>query len=651
VGVAASACAQGQPATPTQAAEATATTQAAEPTSTTKAEATATSAPAAGASEQQAPMLIEQIQAGTLPALEERLTQNPCVLQPVESVGQYGGTWRHTDLAMGLSGRQNQASLYFWNREATDVIPDVAASLEVGEGGKVYTFGLRQGLKWSGGDPFTADDLVWLYEQVWLNTDLSPNGVPGWLKAGGEPVTVEKVDDYTVRFNFAIPYGLFMLYIAFQGEGILDTPPEYMKQFHAQYANKEELDKMVADASLDTWDQLFWARNDWTQNVDKPSLRPWLLSDPPTAEVNFYGLARNPYYHKVDPEGNQLPYIDGHRWKRVETAEMVLLSAVAGEIDMQVRRVKLGDYPLLSEGADKGGFHLLMWEGLETGMVVFPNHNLINDDEVLALNTDLRWRKALSYLIDRDELNELVYLGMAGPVQGCFPDSLSAEEALWEPFQHNPDMGNQLLDELGLDKRDANGWRLLPSGNPLVITFEGYSADTDVMAGGELMVAALQKAGINCAIKGVTDDQWWDRVYSVEYQFVVYLKNNSGPLLQAVYARAYTPVQHSTYWAPEWGYWYETGGKSGKEPSGAPRDLQQLFKQVEETADANKRIELFTQIYHDYLVFFPDIIAAGRIPQPVIVTNKMHNVPETAASAWTVKTPALTNPEQYFFES
>jgi peptide/nickel transport system substrate-binding protein len=215
--------------------------------------------------------------------------------------------------------------------------------------------------------------------------------------------------------------------------------------------------------------------------------------------------------------------------------------------------------------------------------VVFPNHNLINDDEVLALNTDLRWRKALSYLIDRDELNELVYLGMAGPVQGCFPDSLSAEEALWEPFQHNPDMGNQLLDELGLDKRDANGWRLLPSGNPLVITFEGYSADTDVMAGGELMVAALQKAGINCAIKGVTDDQWWDRVYSVEYQFVVYLKNNSGPLLQAVYARAYTPVQHSTYWAPEWGYWYETGGKSGKEPSGAPRDLQQLFKQVEET--------------------------------------------------------------------
>ena len=149
----------------------------------------------------------------------------------------------------------------------------------------------------------------------------------------------------------------------------------------------------------------------------------------------------------------------------------------------------------------------------------------------------------------------------------------------------------------------------------------------------------------------MTYDQWWDRIYTSEYQITTYGKNNSGPLQQAIYARAYACSEHSCYWAPEWGNWYQTNGEAGEEPTGAPRELQNLFSEVLVTADEAKRVELFTQIYHDYLVFFPDAITTGRAPDPGVVSNSMKNVPEVALQSWPLRTPALTDVEQYYFES
>ena len=599
----------------------------------------------------EAPMLYVQVAEGELPPLEERLTADPNILEPVEEIGEYGGTWRRVAVGIGGYGltRSNMACPFFWDRTGESIIPDLFKSLEIGEGGKTYTFGMRRGHRWSDGEPFTANDITYLYEDVWLNGDLSPAGPSGWLKVGGEPVVVEKVDDYTVRYVFPAPYGLFMLNVAYNGEGMWDGPAHYMKQFHADYVKKEDLDKMMAEAEFDTWDKLYWDKNGYSTQGERPTLRPWAANDPPGPGDTTGTMARNAYYHKIDPEGNQLPYIDKVRFTLVENAEMVRLKAIAGEIDMQLRNIDLASYPLLAEGAAKGDYHLILWEELGTGMVVFPNHTLLKDDEVRALNNDIRWRKAISHLIDRDEVNELVYLGLAGPIQGCFPASLASEKELWEPFEYDPDRANELLDELGLDKRDASGNRLLPSGKPLAITIEGFEQWTDVMDGSELVVAKMQEAGINAALKGIPYANWWDRIYTSEYQITTYYKDNSGPLLQAIYERAYTPTQRSTYWAPEWGLWYSTNGEAGEEPTGEPRELQKLYDQIKDTADEATRVELFTQLYHDYLVFFPDIITCGRKVDPGVVKNNFHNVPDQSRQSWPLKTPALTNPEQYFF--
>ena len=640
-GAIATACAK--TAAPTKAPAATAT-KAAAPTATPE---------PAGPSANQAPMLIDEVAAGNLPALEERMTSNPDVHEPIESIGEYGGVWRRASTGMGDLGanmvRVNDVAPYFWNMDASGVIPDVFSSLEVGDGGKTYTFGLRQGMMWSDGEPFTVDDVMFLYEDQWQDPDLSPNGIGGWLRAADEPVVIEKIDDYTVKFSFAIAYGVFMLNIAASGEGVVDGPAHYLQQFHPKFGDKDEIDAMVSDAELETWDELYWIKNNWRENEERPTLRPWMVIEPPRAGVQTFYLSRNPYYYKVDTEGNQLPYIDGQRFTFVETADMLKLKAMAGEIDMQLRTIDLASYPLFQENAEKGGYRMILWEGLGTGVVVFPNHNLIGDDAVKALNNDVRWRKAISHCIDRDEINELVHLGLAGPVQGCFPASFASEAELWEPFEYDVGKANALLDELGLEK-GGDGWRTLPDGSPLALTMEVFDGPMYNDAS-ELIAAKMQAVGLNAANKAVTYDQWWDRIYTSEYQITNYSQNNSGPLLQAIYARAYACSERSTYWAPEWGYWYQTGGEAGEEPTGVPRELQKLFDEIKVTADEGKRIELFTQIYHDYLAFFPAIITAGRSPDPGVVKLNMRNVPDVSLQAWPLRTPWLSQCYMYYYES
>ncbi|MFL7809378.1 MAG: ABC transporter substrate-binding protein, partial [Anaerolineae bacterium] len=358
----------------------------------------------------EAPQVADQVTAGSLPPLDERLTADPLILEPIDSVGQYGGTWRRASTGMGDVGanmeRADQVCPFFWTRDAAGVGPDLFSTLEVGDEGASFTFTLRKGHHWSDGTPFTADDVLWLYEYQWQDPDLSPNGIGGWLAIAGEPVVVEKLDDFTVKFSFVMPYGLFMLWIAHVGSQIVDCPAQYMQQFHAQFVDKAALDAMTAEAQLETWADLYWLKNNWRENAERPTNRAWKVINPPGAGAVTFNLMRNPYYFKIDPEGNQLPYIDEQRYTFVETAEMLHLKAIAGEIDMQLRTLTLGIYPLLSENAERGGYRLILWENFGTGLVVFPNLTLLKDDEVRAQNNDIRWRQAISHCLDRDEIKE-----------------------------------------------------------------------------------------------------------------------------------------------------------------------------------------------------------------------------------------------------
>ncbi|MDD9989190.1 MAG: ABC transporter substrate-binding protein [Spirochaetaceae bacterium] len=271
----------------------------------------------------EAPALAEQVAAGTLPPLAERLPAEPYVVQPFGETGRYGGDLRrvYRTASDGLAyGRLAMETLLrFSPGQGTAVEPNIARDFSVSDDGTSITVYLREGMRWSDGEPFTADDIMFWYEDWAINEELNPSP-PTWMTVGGEPGVWEKIDDYTVRLTFPGVNGLAARQLAdpsgsSRGMGRM-MPKHYLSQFHPSHQTKEKLDEMVAAAELDSWMDLFSDRNNYFLNADLPVLDAWDITvAAPAARVI---AERNPYYWKVDTEGHQLPYMDASsmtRWR------------------------------------------------------------------------------------------------------------------------------------------------------------------------------------------------------------------------------------------------------------------------------------------------------------------------------------------------
>ncbi|HOK30303.1 MAG TPA: ABC transporter substrate-binding protein, partial [bacterium] len=360
----------------------------------------------------ESPQLAELVKQGKLPPLEQRIPKNPLVVTPYEEIGQYGGTWRRT-----WSGLSDSAGPYklcsehlvMFNKDGTKVLPNVAESWKVTRDAKTYTFKLREGIRWSDGTPLTTEDVVFWYEDIILNKDLTPT-IPNWLTSGGKPLKLEKIDTYTFKVEFEEPNALFLISIGKMGGGhTFFAPKHYLKQFHPKYTPKEKLDELVKKAGLQNWYQLFGNMNDFLQNPDLPVIYPWKATNLPTATLQI--MERNPYYWKIDPEGNQLPYIDRITHTLLGSAgETAVLKAISGEVDMQERGLVIDNYTLLMENRTKGNYRVLRWpQGTGASPAILLNQN-VKDPVLRKIFEDRRFRIALSLAINREEINQLFYL-------------------------------------------------------------------------------------------------------------------------------------------------------------------------------------------------------------------------------------------------
>ncbi|MDP9353226.1 MAG: ABC transporter substrate-binding protein, partial [Chloroflexota bacterium] len=302
---------------------------------------------------------------GNLPAVQERLPKQPMVLQPVKSVGKHGGTWntalKGTSDTAWLVRTIGYENLVRWkpnvkNFTADEIIPNIAESVDMNEDGSEYTFHLREGMKWSDGKPFTADDIMFWYEDVLSNEELTPS-VPSWLTAADKPVTVERVDDVTVVFKFAGPSGLFLSRLATPvGEAPTNYPRHYLQQFHKKY--NPQVEAQAKQAQLDSWADLFTSKVSAWENPDKPVLNAWQLTKAVGDATQQLTAERNPYYWKVDTEGNQLPYIDTVAYRVTDDVEVMVLQALNGEIDFMDRHINaLANKPVFFENQEKGNYH------------------------------------------------------------------------------------------------------------------------------------------------------------------------------------------------------------------------------------------------------------------------------------------------------
>jgi len=597
----------------------------------------------------EAPMLAELVKQGKLPPVEKRLPDEPAVVEPVEEVGQYGGTWRKAVAHRGdmmLNSRIGYEPLVRWDRSGKKVIPNVAKRWTVSDGGRTYTFYLRKGIKWSDGEPFTADDIMFWYEDVLLNKDLSPV-FPSWLTTRGKPGTVEKIDDFTIRFKFAEPYSLFLEYLATpSGLSLTAYPKHYLKQFHQKYASKEELDKRMKDEGFTRWGSLFGSKVDLNANPELPSIRAWVLKTP--SPTTYATAERNPYYWKIDTQGNQLPYIDKLFFTFLKTTESIVLKALTGEDDMQYQFIGLANYSLLMENREKGGYQVYMWPSAEIA-AFYPNQN-VKDPVLRKLFQDRRFRIALSLAVNRDEINSIGFLGLGKPhaatsVKG---DPYYMEEFAKAYIEYDPKRANKLLDEIGLTKRDKEGFRLRPDGKTLAITINIFPAETGMTPDvWELVRKYFEDIGIKIAIKVEDVTLWVTRTTAGENEIAGYATTGMHWDVDPIW---YVPTARSSYWAPLYGLWYATEGKGGEEPIPEIRELQKLYDQLKEATDPVKKLNLGRSILRSHArnIWYVGLV---NYPYPIVVKNNFRNVPkEGIVHDWRLLSPGYWNPEQFFIK-
>ncbi|MGI6705874.1 MAG: ABC transporter substrate-binding protein [Clostridia bacterium] len=557
-----------------------------------------------------------------LPPVEERLPEEPKFTNEMPpdmldyEIGKYGGTIRTVTTVIGWD-----ADVFVFNNEpllntpailGDEVTGNVLKDYEVSEDQKEFTFYMRKGLKWSDGEPVTMEDFRFTFEDVLYNEELTP-AFPLWLRSGGvsdgTPVVFEPVDDWTFKLKFDQPYGGILMRIAIEGwRGYheLLKPAHYLKQFHKKYANEEELEAKIAEAGFQPgeWANLFHdkdiANNEMCQDkaIGFPRLYPWLLTKVED-QKSYY--ERNPYYFKIDKEGNQLPYIDTIESSLVQDMEMVGVKTVAGEVDFSRESASLVKMPLYKENEERGGYKVLLANMHVTPVNIFLNLNY-EDPVWRQVVQDIRFRKALNMAINRQEIIDAVYFGYAEPP--TMMDSTFDLEA-----------ANKLLDEMGMQK-GPDGFRLGPDGKKFSIPFEVGGQVPDIVPVTELIVEMWKELGLDVSMKQIDGALWGTRNSANELKATVIF----SPTPQW-----YRPDAYTSHWARLWHSWITTGGKQGEEP---PEEVKTLYSIINEMsvnppAIGKEAMERVKQEMGKHLWFF---VTVDNVKQPLIVNAKMGNV-------------------------
>jgi len=637
------------------------------------AEAPAAEAPATTGGKE-APMLAELVQAGALPPLEERLPENPLVVADREAIGVYGGELRVNmfDPVWWTSAYDilNERCLVYSDIDTSVIVPNIFESWEMSDDARTWTIKTRKGMKWSDGEPFGAEDIRFWWEDYAMNTEIS-SAPPKQFRIGGEPAQFEMIDDHTFRFTFAAPFGNFAANMTrWNGDVPMFIPAHYMKQFHASYVDKAELVQMAVDNKMETWVQLFnnkrvpgvWGGP--TGILEYPTLFNMRCIDNPTE--GLYLWERNPYYWKVDVEGNQLPYLDSYRFEFSANTEVTKLKIAQSELDLVGQHeVTMMEYPFYKENEPNANYLVGDYiSSMGDRVCIFPNHAPFTDggelDEGLAeIVQDYRWKKALSMAIDREEINEVIFFGTARMGQHSpMPATKYYKEEYGTAWaQYDPEAANAMLDEMGL-KKGPDGFRRRLDGSELKYNLEhsGIRVGPAVPKITEMIVAYWREVGIDATTKEIQDSLLVERKTNGQVHVTVWHADRCTEMLFHIEPCWFIPTSNGGQGgpAPKWEQWYNAVDRSDPslvEPPDDIKNLLTIFDNIAAVADENERVKLCQDIF-DYLAENPlEIGLVLECPAPLLFNKNLRNLPRPKAYiGWDAYGLSTFHHEAFFYE-
>ena len=587
----------------------------------------------------EAPMLEALVKAGTLPPVAERLPKEPYVVQKGSLVegnlletkpGTYGGVLRLAQESTGGDPHifigMNEPLL--WAPAAFEYGQGISGNILMGYDANpentVFTFHMREGLKWSDGQPVTTEDVQFAIEDVLMNEELTPIA-PAYLRTAsrtdGAPPKLEIIDGHTFSLTFDGPYGSFPAQLAIaQWHSYVDLlkPKHYLQQFHIKYANAEDLKKQAESANLPEaeWYNLFntkqFAGSLWNAmtpgGIGHPVLTPWVLK---SAVEGIFTYERNPYYFKVDTEGKQLPYMDGIRSQLVQDKETLTLSALAGNFDYLGERASMKKLGVMKEQEDKGTIKILI-PRMHRLPINF-NLNLTVDNPIWRqVTNDVRFRQALSLAINRQEIIDTFYFGSYAQL----PEKTGTGE-------YNVDKANELLDAMGLDKKDSEGYRLGSDGKRFEIFFEIGDYSEDHLPMTELIAEYWKTVGVYTTLKKVDMqliDQHWQ---ANELQGTALWAHQD--IWPSIGWDDYLPGNR---WGRLWAQWYSTNKKEGEEP---PQEIKDLYdthaKFMQATVGSAESTAALNAIYKSYQDNVWTFNVVEHSYYPTFFSKRVQNVP------------------------
>ena len=579
------------------------------------------------------PFLEDMVASGELPAIAERVPSEPFVVGPGVlnseewldwEVGNYGGTIR----VPSLNGTSHEILLALGmtilrapDQSTKDPLPAIVSSYEINEDFTEYTMAIREGLKWSDGTPVTTEDVRMTWE-LYSDERIYPSFPVKARTLGsgsGTPGELTIVDDLTFTITFDQPYGQFLAELGswIPDYTLLFRPAHFIKQFHADYTPMEEIQPILDELEIDTWENLVILKDmpHWElhqiQGIGVPSLTPWIAEEVTTSKTT---LVRNPYYWKVDVAGNQLPYVDRVVAEVSNELQSIILKATAGEYDVVTSYAQLKEMPLYRENAERSNIQTVLHGSINNPPILFLNHDFDYETEGSVwqqLVSDPRFGSALASAIDKEDVNQNLYFGL------YTLDGLTKES-------YDPDAANQLLDDLGMSERDADGLRTDPNGDPFELTITTASISPDFLSLGELLEVYFENVGIRTTFDVIGNDLFGQRMDANELMATIHWSDE--PIWGPGISEDYHPSAKGN-WAPMSYLYFTSSGASGRQP---PAYLQDFFdlhvgrKAVPPQTTEGEALyaELEEWFADNYVTIWP----VGRMTVPTVYNADIGNV-------------------------